>query len=225
MSAVEALGRVAALAEDQWGLITRAQAREARVPPATLARLAAEGGPLERIAYGVYHLRGAPAPPMLDLRAAWLQLAPDTPARQRTEAEGVVSHRSAAALLRLGDLPADRHEFTVPHRQQTRRRDVRLHRRPLHADEWVRSGGDLLPYTRAARLLVDLLVDREEPSAIAAIVADALELALDHPRTIANALSPFAARFGLPPGDGPALLGQFVETAGFDPAPYLAEIN
>jgi Transcriptional regulator, AbiEi antitoxin len=222
---VEALGRVAALAEDQWGLITRAQAREAGVPPATLARLAAEGGPLERIAYGVYHVRGAPAPPMLDLRAAWLQLAPDTPAWQRTAEEGVVSHRSAAALLHLGDLPADRHEFTVPHRQQTRRRDVRLHCRPVRDDEWVRTAGDRLPYTRASRLVVDLLVDREEPSAIAAIVADALDRVLDHPLTFATALRPFAARFGLPPGDGSALLGQFVETAGFDPAPYLAEIN
>jgi hypothetical protein len=180
---------------------------------------------MERIAHGVYRLRGVPAPPMLDLRAAWLQLAPDAPAWHRTGEQGVVSHRSAAALLRLGDLPADQHEFTVPHRQQTRRRDVRLHCRPLREDDWTRSAGDLLPYTRASRIVVDLLVDREEPSAVAAIVADALERVLDYPRDFATALSPFAARFGLRPGNGPGLLGQFVETAGFDPAPYLAEIN
>jgi predicted transcriptional regulator of viral defense system len=219
------LGRLAELAEDQWGLITRAQTRAAGVPPATLARLADVGGPLERIAHGVYRLRGTPVPPVLDLRVAWLQLAPDVPAWQRTRQQGVVSHRSAAAMLGLGDLPADQHEFTVPRRQQTRRRDVRLHCRPLREDEWTRSAGDVLPYTRASRLVVDLLIDREEPSAVAAVVADALERVLDDPKTLATALNPFAARFGLPPGDGGALLGQLVETTGFDPARYLAEIN
>jgi len=225
MSAVEALGRLADLAEDQWGLVTRAQALAADVSPATLARLAAVGGPLERVAHGVYRLRGTAAAPLLDLRAAWLQLAPAIPAWERTAEQGVVSHRSAAALLRLGDLPADRHEFTVPHRQQTRRRDVRLRCRPLREDEWVSSQGDLLPYTRASRLVADLLADREEPSAVAQIVVDVLDRVLDYPATLAAALSPFAARFGLLAGNGTALLVQFVEAAGADPAPYLAEID
>jgi hypothetical protein len=147
------------------------------------------------------------------------------PTWQRPGDHGVVSHRSAAALLRLGDLPADRHEFTVPHRQQTRRPDVRLHRRPLREDEWVRPEGDMLPCTRASRLVADLLADREEPSAVAAIVTEALDRGLDNPTTLAAALSPFAACFGLPAGDGTTLLVQFFEAAGADPAPYLAKIN
>lgn len=59
---------------------------------------------------------------------------------------GVVSHRSAAALYRLGDLPADVHEFTLPARRQTRRVDVRPHRARLGsrsrvAMPWVFSSG------------------------------------------------------------------------------------
>jgi hypothetical protein len=69
---------------------------------------------LKRVAQGVYHLAGAPIPDHIGLRAAWLQLVPDVPAWERTPAEGVVSHRSAAAVFGLGHLPADRHEFTLP---------------------------------------------------------------------------------------------------------------
>ena len=225
MSAVEALGTLSELADDQWGLVTHAQARAAGVAPATLARLAAEGGPLGRVARGIYRLRGSVAPDLLDLRAAWLQLAPEVPVWQRTAAEGVVCHRSAAAVLRLGDLPADRHEFTLPQRRQTRRRDVRLHCRPLREDEWTRSAGDLLPYTRASRTVADLLADREEPSAVGTIVAEALDRVLDHPSTMAFTLGPFAERFGFRRGDGAALLAQLLDAAGADATPYLAQIG
>jgi hypothetical protein len=52
----------------------------------------------------------APPPKHLGLRAARLQLAPDAAAWDRTPEQGVVSHRSAAALYGLGHLPADRHD-------------------------------------------------------------------------------------------------------------------
>jgi hypothetical protein len=225
MSATTALGQLAELAEDQWGLVTRAQAQQHQVAPATLARLAAAGGALERVGHGVYRVRGGAAVPLIELRVAWLQLAPTVPAWRRTEQEGVVSHRSAAVLLGLGDLTADRHEFTVPHRHQTRRRDVRLHRRSLGPGQWARSAGDMLPHTRAARLVSDLLLDREEPSAVAEIMVDALDRALEDPESMALTLRPFAARFGLPAGDGAGLLASLAETAGADPAPYLAELG
>jgi predicted transcriptional regulator of viral defense system len=98
------LGRLAAIAEDQWGLATRRQAESAGVPQATLTRLI-RSGVLERVAHGVYRLAGAPATDHLDLRAAWLQLAPETPSWERSPEQGVVSHRSAAALYGIGDLP------------------------------------------------------------------------------------------------------------------------
>src|SRR6266511_2337599 len=114
------IGRLATVAEDQWGLITRRQAEAAGVPHATLERLTSEGRVLRRIAHGVYLLTGAPLPDHLELRAAWLQLAPEVAAWERTADQGVVSHRSAAAMYDIGHLPADRHEFTLPKRKRSR---------------------------------------------------------------------------------------------------------
>jgi predicted transcriptional regulator of viral defense system len=156
----------------QWGLITRRQAALADVPQTTMERLTAPGSVLDRVAHGVYRMAGAPLPEHLALRAAWLQLEPGVWAWERTPAQGVVSHRSAAALYGLGDLPADRHEFTLPGRKQTRRPDVRLHQRSLSAGEWVPLSG--LPVTRPARIAADLLDDHEDPEGVAQIVADAI---------------------------------------------------
>ena len=204
--------RIAEIAEDQWGLVTRRQARLAGVSAATLERLSASDSFLERVAHGVYHLMGAPSPDHIELRAAWLQLAPAVPAWERKPEEGVVSHRSAAALYGLGNLPADRHEFTVAARRQSRRRDVRLHHRQLDAPELVRLRG--LPVTRASRTAADLLRDGEEPGPVAYVITDAIRGAHDYPGTFADALTPFATRFGFRKGDGVALLRWLLDLVG-----------
>lgn len=203
--------RLAEIARDQWGLVTRRQVETAGVSPATLQRLASESV-LERIAQGVYHLGGAPAPDHLELRAAWLQLAPDVLAWNRTPAEGVVSHRSAAALYGLGHLPADRYEFTLPVRRQSRRPDVRLHRLQVADAEWISLRG--LPVTRPAWIAADLLTDREDPEAVAHIVADAIRGVYDYPGTFADTLAPHAAKFGLRRRDGIALLRWLLDLVG-----------
>lgn len=214
MARYATLGRLASVAEDQWGLLTRRQAELAGVSRATLQRMAGTGL-LERVAHGVYHLAGAPLPDQAELRAAWLQLAPGVPAWERTRAGGVVSHRSAAALYGLGHLPADQHDFTLPGRRQSRRADVRLHRRPVGDSEWAWLRG--LPVTRPARTAADLLHDREDPEAVAAVIADALRSGCEHPAAVAGALAPLAARSGFRRDDGLALLRWLLDTAG-DPA-------
>lgn len=211
MARYSTLNRLARIAQDQWGLVTRRQAERAGVSPATLQRLASESV-LERVAQGVYHLTGAPTPDHHELRATWLQLAPDVLAWKRTPAEGVVSHRSAAAVYGLGHLPADRHEFTLPARRQSRRADVRLHHRQVADDESISLRG--LPVTRPARIAADLLADREDPEAVAHIVADAIRGAYDYPGTFANALGPHAAKFGLRRQDGIALLRWLLDLVG-----------
>jgi hypothetical protein len=207
----ETLVRLSQFAEDQWGLVTRRQAEGAGLSKATMTRLVGRGD-LERVAHGVYRLRGAPTPDHVELRAAWLQLAPELPAWERTADDGVVSHRSAAEMYGLGHLPADVHEFTVPSRRQTRRDDVRLHIRPLRDGEWISLRG--LPVTRPSRIVSDLLLDGEDPSAIAQLVADAIRPIFDYPGTFADALAPFAARFGLRRGDGLALLRWLLDLVG-----------
>lgn len=194
---------LADLAEDQWGLFTRRQAEATGMAWTTLARLT-RAGTAERVAHGVYRLRGTPRDDRLDVRAAWMQLTPDTNVWDRTPEQGVVSHRSAAALYDLGHLPAHTHEFVVPVRRQTRRSDVRLYRDVLGDDEWIKLDGLLV--TRPARIAADLLESREDPAAVAEVIADALRTVKDYPDTVARAIGPHAAALGLGDGDGLTLL-------------------
>jgi hypothetical protein len=205
------LSRISPTAEDQWGLVTRRQAELSGVSQATLQRLAT-AGVLDRVAHGVYRLSGAPEPDLLGLRAAWLQLAPLVPAWERTPEQGVVSHRSAAALYGLGHLPADQHDFTLPHRRQSRRADVRLHQRAVQDSEWLTRHG--MPVTRPARIAADLLDDKEDPEAVAYVVADSIRLIYDDPGRFAAALAPCAGRLGFRRGDGLALLSWLLDIAG-----------
>lgn len=205
------MDRIAEIASDQWGLITRRQAERARVPATTIDRLTAPEGRLARIAFGVYQLKGAPIPDHSDLRAAWLQLAPEMLVWERSAVQGVVSHRSAASLYGVGHLPADVHEFTVASRRQTRRSDVRIHVRGLTEDEVVVVGG--LPVTRPARIVGDLIREREDPEAVAQIVIDALRGVFDYPGTFGQALRPYAARFGFGRGDGLTMLNWLFDLA------------
>lgn len=211
MASYSTQSRLAQVAQDQWGLVTRRQIERAGVSPATIQRLASQGV-LERTAQGVYRLAAAPTPVHLELRSAWLQLAPEVPAWERTPEQGVVSHRSAAALYGLGHLPADRHEFTLPARRQSRRDDVRLHRGGVEEAEWTSLRG--LPVTRPARIASDLLADRDDPEAVGHVVADAIRGAFDYPGTFVEALAPHATKFGLRRGDGLALLGWLLELVG-----------
>lgn len=203
VAAARTATRLADLAESQGGLLTRRQAEASGVSPATITRLARSGA-LDRVAHGVYRFAGAPPPGHQELRAAWLQLAPDTPGWERRPEQGVVSHRSAAALYGLGHLPADNHDFTLPGRRQTRRPDVRLHVGRLTDAEWNLLAG--LPVTRPSRIAADLLGEREDPAAVAHVVTDAIGAGHDHPSTFAQTLAPHAAQFGLRRGDGVAVL-------------------
>jgi Transcriptional regulator, AbiEi antitoxin len=198
------LSRLQEIAQDQWGLVTRRQVGDAGIGPTTIDRLTSPSGSLERVAYGVYQLTGAPIPDHRDLRAAWLQLQPAVPAWKRTADQGVVSHRSAASVYGLADLPADRHDFTVAGRRQTRRPDVRIHVGQLDDAQWITLGG--LPVTRPSRIAADLLREREDPGAVAQIVVDALRGSHDDPGAFADTLAQRALAFGLRRGDGLALL-------------------
>ena len=207
------ISRLQDIAEGQWGLVTLQQARAAGVSWPSLARQV-EAGLLDRVAHGVYRLRGAPEPDHLSLRAAWLQQDPGRPAWQRLDDPevAVVSHASAAAMYGVGDLRADVHEFTLPVRRQTRRLDVRIHRGRVPDDRRVILGG--LPVMRAAWIVGQLLDDRVDPDAVAQITSEVLDRSLDYPRVVSDVLSTYSARFGLPPNDALRLLDQFLLRAG-----------
>ena len=212
MNRKPALHRIQELAQEQWGLLTRQQIKNAGIGSTTMERMTSPRGSLERVATGVYRLTFTPIPDHLELRAAWLQLAPSVPVWERTADQGVVSHRSAAEVYGLGHLAAERHEFTVPKRKQTRRPDVRIHVRALQDREWIGHRG--LPVTRPSRIASDLLWDHEDPESVAQLVTDAIRRVYDYPGTFADTLAPHAARFGLRRGDGIALLQWFLDMTG-----------
>jgi hypothetical protein len=61
----------------------------------------------------------------------------------------------------------------------------------------------------------DLLADNVDPDGVAQIMAEVLDRVLDYPRVVAKSLAPSAARFGLPRGDGVALLDYLLSRAGY----------
>jgi len=165
---------LADLAAAQWGLVTTSQANEAGVSRTHLNRLAV-AGVLVRLTHGVYAMRTSAGDDLLDLRCAWLTLDPTRLAADRltdpTPAV-VVSHASAAHLHGHGDILADRHEFTVPTRKQTRRPELRLHRGDLPASDITVHRG--LPVTTPARAVLDLLTAHHDGEHVAGVLAAAV---------------------------------------------------
>lgn len=213
MARPSAIARLAIIGEDQWGLLTRRQAQDVGIARATLERLVANSL-LERVDRGVYRLAGAPVPDHMELRAAWLGLDPGVLRWQRTRQDGVVSHRSAAAIYGVGDLPADRHEFTFTTRRQSRRQNLRFHVRAPGVGPWVEVRGGL-PVTRPSRIASDLLLDYEVPESVAHVIGDSIRAGYEHPSAFAGALAPHAAKFRwLRAGDGLGLLGWLLGLIG-----------
>lgn len=204
---------LAGIATGQWGMITTAQAAAAGVSAQAVARLAHDGQ-LERLAHGVYRLAGTPPHPHDEIRALWLGIDPRRAASDRI-ADGevaAVSHRSAAVLLGLGDVAADVVEFTVAARHQTRRQDVRIHHGIVRAGE--RTLVDGLPVTTPLRTISDLASSRLDRGHLAGVVRDAV---LEHHLPVAQVaavLGQHARAYGVPAGNGMALVELMLEEAG-----------
>jgi hypothetical protein len=152
-----------------------------------------------------------------------LALDPAVPARQRLDDPDValVSHASAADLDGVGDLRADVHAFTLPVRRQSRRADVRLHRAHVPNKHRIALRG--LPVTPAGWMIGDLLADHVDPESVARITAEVLDRVFDYPSVVAEQIAPFAARFGLPRGDGVGLLNELLTMAGYRDREWMIE--
>ena len=214
MKREERLLRLADLAEAQWGLFTSSQAGDVGFTAQQLKRLA-DTELITRLRQGVYRLTGAPEGPFDLIRAEWLALEPARLAGDRLDdlvPVGVVSHRSAALIQDLGDVDADRHEFTVAHRRGTRSPDVKFHVRDLADDDWHLVDG--LPVTRPLRTVVDLAAARTDGGHLASIVRDAILTEDTTREELAAALRPYAHYYGFPIGAGDDLVHDFIGQAG-----------
>lgn len=99
---------------EQDGFVTSRQAELVGCPRSALAYLVRLGR-MERVRRGVFRSSwGTPVMPRVEseLYADFLLLDGGRLPWDRREAVVVVSHASAARLLRIGVLPAERHEFT-----------------------------------------------------------------------------------------------------------------
>lgn len=214
MKRVEALRALQEVAAEQAGLVTSAQATARGVDRVTQQRLA-DAELLENVGRGVYRMVGAPPPSHLELRVAWLRLDPATPAWQRDGRgpdDGVVSHRSAAILHELGDIPAPQIELTAPRRRTTREPDVRLHIGVLAASDITFVEG--LPVTTVERTIVDLLESRADGAHVGRIIADADRRGLIDLSSLERNVAGYSRRYGLPGNAGADLLANLAEQAG-----------
>ncbi|MFJ4674045.1 type IV toxin-antitoxin system AbiEi family antitoxin domain-containing protein [Kitasatospora purpeofusca] len=215
MERVEQMVIVGGIAADQWGLVTAKQAAEQGVNGVRLKRLT-DAGLLEHVSRGVYLVPGAGYPQHLEIKAAWLRLAPAKAAWQRESSDpdsGVVSHTSACLLHDLGDIPAGEVEITVPRRRVSRDPDVRLRTGVLEPADITLIDG--LPVTTAERTVVDLLRSRADAGHIGGVIAAAEHRDLVVLDALADRVRPFAKSYGVSPAaDGRVLIDHLVAQGG-----------
>lgn len=205
------VARIAELAAGQWGMVTSRQAAAADVDARTLARWA-QLGKAERLAHGVYRLAGVPSSPYDDLRVVWISLDPGRTAHERfgSETLEVVSHRSAAVLLGLGNLDADVLEFSAPIRHQPRRADVVVHRVAVRTQDWQLVEG--LPVTTPLRTIADLAAAHLDQGHLADVARDAIAEYGVPARSLAAVLRRYAHTYG--EGSSEDLLNRLLRQAG-----------
>lgn len=178
MKSLDALNILNGLSASQRGVFTSAQARTAGVDKLVLTRLEAHGQ-IERIMHGVYRSCAAPSFREEDVWAAWLALAPTTPAwkRPKDPSGAVASHGTAAWLLGLGEFDPTPITFTLPERKQTRRQGLRLLKGRILEGELTQIAG--VPSTTPAKTILDLLDDREDLSLVSNALRDAARIDSD----------------------------------------------
>lgn len=131
--------------------------------------------------------------------------------------------KASLASIRLGDLPHDVAEFTVPEGRRTIRAGIRLYRARLGAEDVTIVEG--LPVTTIVRTVADLLRSRKhgDPEHVARIVGDALVEARLDVDQLSEQLEPVASRYGQP--DGESFAAWLVDLSGNGPADLAAKLS
>jgi predicted transcriptional regulator of viral defense system len=188
MKAQDARHRVTSVAETQRGLFTSQQAARLGVPRLSLARME-DAGDLERLAHGVYRVVGTEQGAHTRLLASWLALDPARTAAERiADKQHLVaaSHRSAAELYGIGNLPAREDTFTASFRKQVTRPGVRVSQRTLTRDDVRVHEGMLV--TTPERTIADLARTEGDRSHVADALADALADHLTNRNMVVDAM-------------------------------------
>jgi predicted transcriptional regulator of viral defense system len=154
--------RLFALAAEQGGFFTAAQAREIGYSYQAQAHHVHVGN-WERVGRGLFLLEESPAGPHDDL-ALWTLWS---------RGRGVVSYDSALAVYEIGEFESGRTHLTVPRGFSMRHRAVRLHFDELRPHEVEQHVG--FRVTTPARSLIDVARSGPDEYQLARAIDDALE--------------------------------------------------
>lgn len=207
------VARLAAVAEQRWGLVTTAQAAEVGVSRIQLSRLAS-AGVVHRVVQGVYRMGGAPELEHEAVCAAWLALGGAGAVADGRSVPGVVAGGITAAVLHgIGDFYPEGVEFIVPARKTTRLEGVRMRVRRLEVSEVAWREG--MPLLTVECTLVDLVEQWVDLSLVGDALRDAVQQGLlTRPDRMVDQLGGLARARGHQPGDGQALAVELYEVAG-----------
>lgn len=218
------LGQLGVIAEQQWGMVTTAQAAEVGISRQQLARMAASGA-IERVAQGVYRMAGAPHQNHEAIYATWLALGGAAMPKTGAGAPALVAAGVTAAVAHdLGDFFLDGFDFMVPARKGTRLPGVRLRIRRLTREEVSSANG--LPALSVERTIADLVEQWTDLSHVANVVRDAvLAGRLLAPDLLVTYLEPIARaqmRRDIGNGDGRSVAYDLFNLAGIAPEGWAA---
>ncbi len=155
------LSAIYAIAEDQMGFVTSAQAVAAGVRPMSIIMLERRGR-IERVSHGVYRLKEYPVQPLTQYMQATLW-----PHGRR----GVLSHETALALYELSDIDPPKVHITLPVGFRVQREVpgyMIVHRQALVAEEITNLEG--MPITTPVRTIRDCMAAHIGP----ALLTDAI---------------------------------------------------
>ncbi len=172
------------LAQDQHGYLRAEDVREAGFDPKRLVDYERHGV-AERVAYGVYRMKGIP-PDELDeyMRAALWPMG-----------AGVLSHETALDLYELCDVNPAGIDMTVPRSYRTHRPVpalYRMHRRDLASEQTGRLRG--LPIVTPLRAILDGIDDHVRGELIEQAIQTAEQQSLITPDGAIRARDALAAR-------------------------------
>jgi predicted transcriptional regulator of viral defense system len=156
-----------ALAEEQAGYFTAAQAREAGLQQVRLVQLHGRGD-IERLTRGVYRLSRYPTSPFGQYMEAALW-----PQVRRPDAHGVISHESALTIYGLSNASPAKVHLTLPTAFRIRRavpKRLTLHYADLKSSDVQRVEG--VPVTTAARAIRDAHASHLGPALIRQAIND-----------------------------------------------------
>ena len=157
-----------ALAEDQDGLLTADQARQAGFTNSVLARLV-QRGRIERTARGVYRVPYIPPGRFSQHREAVLWAKAN-----RGPSDVALSHATALVVYGISDANPQLIHLTVPRSARLRRqkpKGVVVHRQDLSPEEITVEDG--IPLTTICRTVVDLLRSNGRIDLVRQAISDA----------------------------------------------------